>query len=297
MDAMGAMSPMGEAALFEWPLLACTIAIFGTAAFALIIAPADDSASAAAGRRIATLARWLALAALALSPLAFANAAADMAGVSMRAAVAYMPLVLGHTHAGRLWAWRMGAAFALAVFAWIPGAGARRLFLLFLIVAAMLLMRALGSHAIDRGTAAVALYFVHEVAAGMWLGALAGLCLGCVPHPLPERWFYQTVPRVSRLAGWSVAALVATACFNAYEALGLDPHRYLYAAYGRTLLVKLATVAVVIAIGAYNRYRLAARTADADALYPLLRNVGIECALVVGVLGWSALLANTPPPH
>ncbi len=297
MAAMTAMSPMGEAALFEWPLLLCTIAIFGTAAFALAVAPAANPASAEVARRIAKLAGWLALAILALSPFALANVVAEMAGLSMRAALAFVPEVLHRTHAGRLWAWRIGGALALTAFAWIPGSVARRLGALVLTAAAMLLMRALASHAIDHGALAVALYFVHEVAAGLWFGALLGLCIAGAPQGVPGQWFCEAVPRVSRLAGWSVAVLIGAGCFTAYEALGLDPDHYLYAAYGRTLIAKLATVAVVIALGGYNRYRLVARTAEPDALRALLRNVALESALLMGVLGWSARLANTPPPH
>jgi putative copper resistance protein D len=297
MDAMGSMSPMGQAALFEWPLLISTMTIFGTAAFALAVAPAGSPAGEEAKRRVAQLARWLAVISVAVSPFAFANTVAEMAGVPMRAAVALMPEVLHETHAGRLWAWRMGGAMALVAFAWIPGAVARRLHALGLTAAAMLLMRALAGHAIDNGPLAVGLYFVHELAAALWFGALAGLCLGCVPQPLPRQWFSDTVPRVSRVAGWCVAMLAAAGCFTAYEALGFDLDHLLYAAYGRTLMAKLATAAVAVAIGGYNRYWLVARTGEPDSLRALLRNVMIESTLLVAVLGWSALLANTPPPH
>ena len=37
------------------------------------------------------------------------------------------------------------------------------------------------SHAIDRGTIAVIVYFIHEVAAALWIGALAALM---APIPL-----------------------------------------------------------------------------------------------------------------
>lgn len=297
MSAMGTMSPMGAMALFEWSLLVCTIGIFGTAAFALAVAPAANPASAEVSRRAATLARWLALIIFVVSPLAFANAVAEMAGVSVRAATGFLPAVLHETHAGRLWTWRLGATIALAAFAWIPATVTRRLSALALTAAAMLLMRALGSHAIDHGTPAVAVYLVHELAGGLWFGALIGLCLGSMPQPLPRQWFCEAVPRVSRLAAWCVAVVVVAGCVNAYEMLGLDLDHLVYAAYGRTLIAKVATVAIVIAIGGYNRYWLVARTAEQDSLHALLRNVAIESALLVAVLGWSAQLANTPPPH
>jgi putative copper export protein len=36
---------------------------------------------------------------------------------------------------------------------------------------------------------------------------------------------------------------------------------------------------------------------ESSAQESLLRNVGIESVLLVGVLGLAALLANTPPAH
>lgn len=297
MDSMGAMSPMGEMTLLEWPLLVCVITVFGTAAFALMVAPAGNPHGDEMGRRVTRLARWLAAVALMLSPLAFVNVAAEMAGVSMTAAIPLLSEVIHQTHAGRVWAWRMGAAAALLAIAWLPGGTRRRLGGLCLAAATLLLFNALDSHAIDKGALAVTFYFVHELAAGLWLGALAGLCLGFVARPLPMEWFSRAVPRVSRLAGWCVAVLVVAGCFNAYQALGWDLDHLLYAAYGRTLIAKLATAAIVLAIGGYNRYWLVPRAAEPDSLRALMRNVAVESVLLLAVLGWSVCLANTPPPH
>jgi copper transport protein len=68
-------------------------------------------------------------------------------------------------------------------------------------------------------------------------------------------------------------------------------------AYGRTLLLKLAIATPALVLGAYNRYRLVPTVAEARVRLQLVRSVAIECLLLVAVVGWSAVLANTPPPH
>jgi len=47
----------------------------------------------------------------------------------------------------------------------------------------------------------------------------------------------------------------------------------------------------------YNRYRLVPALGERSARATLIRNVTAECLLLGAVLGWSALLTNTPPPH
>ncbi len=54
---------------------------------------------------------------------------------------------------------------------------------------------------------------------------------------------------------------------------------------------------LVLLIGAYNRYWLMPAVSESSAQASLLRNVGIESILLIGVLGLAALLANTPPAH
>ncbi len=297
MGDMGSMSSIGEAALFDWPLLVCTVAIFGTAVFALLIAPVSHPQSEESARRVTRLARWLAAIGVVLSPIAFLDATAEMAGVSITAAIPYFVPVLHQTHAGRVWAWRLGASAALLAVTWLPGGARRRLCAIAAVAALMLLLGALSSHAIDHGPSAVAFYFIHEIAAATWFGGLVGLCSGFATEPLSMDWFSFAAPRVSRTAGWCLAVLVAAGCFNAYEALGLDLDHLVYAAYGRTLLCKLLTAAVVVAIGAYNRHWLVPRSSDPAARRTLVRNVSVESVLLLAVLGWSARLANTPPPH
>jgi putative copper export protein len=114
---------------------------------------------------------------------------------------------------------------------------------------------------------------------------------------LGDEWVEHAVRRVSRAAGYAVGILVITGSCNAYEAIGLNPARLMDAAYGRTLLLKLGLFAIVLGIGGYNRFRLMPAVELAPTRCRLLRNVALESALLLGVLGLTALLANTPPPH
>jgi putative copper export protein len=85
--------------------------------------------------------------------------------------------------------------------------------------------------------------------------------------------------------------------YTAYYSLGADPHRLVEAAYGRALVDKICAAMLVLMIGAYNRYWVMPAVSETSAQESLLRNVGIESILLVGVLGLAALLANTPPAH
>jgi copper transport protein len=166
-----------------------------------------------------------------------------------------------------------------------------------LLAVTLLAVRSWGSHAIDKGGFSVAVYTVHEVAAGLWLGSLGGLLLTSTGVGWATDAFSAAAERVSLIAGWCVAILIATGLFNAYQELGINLSLLRYSAYGRVILFKLATAAMVIAIGAYNRFRLIPSIDIRPAQTLLRRNVAIECVILIGVLYWSTILASTPPPH
>lgn len=280
-----------------WPLLVSEMLIFGTAAFALVIAPAEQRERRGLQEAFVPWWRGLSLAVVAISPLGLLIETSAMADVPLARAFPLLGEVMSETHVGRMWAWRLSIALLLAAAAWLPGRQPVRKTAMFCIAAGLLVLGSLSSHAIDKGAPAVAIYFLHEAAAGLWIGALLGLCLGCGQANLDDRWVQRTAPRVSRAAGWSVAVLVLTGVYSAYAALGLNLDHLLYSAYGRILLIKLWLFAVVLGIGGYNRYRLVPAVEDARARTLLLRSVTAEVVLMVGVLGVAALLANTPPVH
>ena len=280
--------------ILAWPLITAQVVIFGTAAFALT----SGSAQVSDGLTDSLVVLWriLALIVLVISPLRSLSVAADMADSTLRQAIPFVPQVMRETFAGRVWAWRLGVAAMLAFAAWIPS---RRVvpILMSAISTMLLIFQSVTSHAIDKGAYAIGIQFVHQACAGLWLGALVCLLIGATYGQASAEWLSWASERVSMIAGWSVAVLLITGAIRAWYALGLHFDLLLYSLYGRTLLWKLATAATVILIGGYNRYRLVPVIGEASARSSLIRNVTAECLLLGAVLGWSALLAHTPPPH
>ena len=72
------MSPIGERALVAWPLLVAETLIFGTTAFALLLAPNTQSEEVASA--LTPLWRGLALMAVVFSPLAPAGGHGEHGG-------------------------------------------------------------------------------------------------------------------------------------------------------------------------------------------------------------------------
>lgn len=291
------MSPSGERALVAWPLLASQTLIFGTAAFALVIAPADAGERRALQAAFVPWWRALSLVVLALSPLGLLVEASAMAAVPLAKAFPLLGEVMSETHVGRMWACRLSLAVLLATAAWMPARRPIRQTAVFCIAAGLLVLGSLSSHAIDHGASAVEVYFLHQAAAGIWMGSLFGLCLGFSRANLGGRWVERTARRVSCVAGWSVGVLVLSGLCTAYNALGLNLDHLLYSTYGRTLLIKVWLFLVILGIGGYNRYRLVPAVDDARMRTLLLRSITIETVLMVAVLGFAALLANAPPAH
>lgn len=288
------MTPTQVSALLTWPLLIASTVIFGTSGFALFFDARDGPALLDPFRRI-----WLTLAIvnLAVSPIAMTVEIAGMADSSMLDAIKLAPLVMLHTVVGHLWAIRLPVAILLLVIASRRESSRRLAMTIYLLATVLLLTQSLASHAIDKGALAVAILFAHQAAAGFWIGALSSLLLVVERAQEVSNLVDRTAMRVSRVSGWSVAALAVTGVASAYYALGWHLQLLIYSIYGRTLLWKLATAGAVILVGGYNRFQLVPEVGEASVRNLLIRNVTVECLLLSAVLAWSAVLANTPPPH
>ena len=286
-----------DRALLGWPLVVSLITTFGTAGFVLLSAGERVFDLRAAAASLLTLWRVVAAVVFLASLLMFLNVTADMGGVSWTSAVALVPEVLTETHAGHVFEWFLPIAFVLLLSAFVPLPQSVRTAMLFLLAGVLLFLQAMLTHAIDKGTLAVAVYFLHEVTSGLWFGALLALWMVARYGGPPDIWVESAARRVSKLAFWSVIGLVITGTYTAYKGLGFDMCRLLFSVYGRMLIIKVTVFFGVVAIGAYNRYRLVPAVGAAPSRRMLLRNVTIESVLLIGVLGLAALLANTPPPH
>ncbi|HEX6404830.1 MAG TPA: copper resistance protein CopC, partial [Pseudonocardiaceae bacterium] len=162
---------------------------------------------------------------------------------------------------------------------------------------------------------------VHLVAMGGWLGGLVTLVVLLRPvgiadtaaPAMPQR----ALIRFSSIATGSIAILIGTGCYQSWRQLG-SWAAFGSTDYGRLLLVKLGTVAlmlgaaslshrwvsrhrrVLMGVGAATRAagevaEVAARRGGALGERNLRRSVLVEAALGALVLGVTALLVNAEP--
>jgi putative copper export protein len=190
----------------------------------------------------------------------------------------------------------------------------------------LLLGEALGSHAAaNRTTLLMGLPlpvlsdWLHLVMAAAWAGGLGYMALALFPAfrtvgaSSGERRAFlgRAVPRFSRLAVFSVAALAITGVYNLIVHSS-DLSAIAASLYGQLLAVKVGLFVVLVAVGAVNLLRLspmlragvgAGRGAsearagdDPPAVRRLWRNVRLEVVLVVLVLVCAGGLTLLPPP-
>jgi len=278
-------------AIFAWPVLVAQLMLFGTAAFALLFAPL-----AIEDYRGDAIALWrgLAILNLVMSPMVFMEIASGMAQASWSEVAPLVPQILRETLAGRIWTWRLVAALILAIVVWIPARVMTIGAWSFALTSILIVLSGATSHAIDKGALVVAIYCAHQAAAGLWLGALVSLLMSARRGPAALAAF---TPRVSTVCAWSVGIMVISGPLIALRWLGWNPHLLLDSAYGRTLTVKIMIATPVLLLGAYNRYWQVPGIAKKNVRVILIRAVSAECVLLLAVMAWSAILANTPPPH
>jgi putative copper resistance protein D len=218
------------------------------------------------------------------------------------------------THAGRLWLGRLGLLALVAAFvALTPRATERADWLaarteLSLLAALALGLLAAAGHAAavaPDATAAVAVDALHVLAAGVWIGGLLPLALllraaGDARGADARPYAVLAARRFSRMALACLVTLVATGVFNAVVHVGGLP-ALLGTAYGRLLLVKLALVVPVLALGWVNRRTWIPRLSGEAAAVgrPAMRGLGrfviAEAALAAALLGVVSAMSVTPP--
>lgn len=151
---------------------------------------------------------------------------------------------------------------------------------------------------------------VHLLAAGVWVGALAGLILILAQtHSAgSDRTDYIALAHRA-LAGFAtvgtvaVALIVATGLVNSWFLIGFANISSLASSlYGRLLILKLVVFAGMIGLAGLNRFKLTpAITAPggalvAGAMRSIRRSVTLEASLALIVLGLVAWLGTLGPP-
>lgn len=140
---------------------------------------------------------------------------------------------------------------------------------------------------------------VHTATAGIWIGGLVGLAvvLRSRRGTRDAVGAARLVGRFSTVAGASIAMLVPTGTILGIMEIG-SAQGLVSSAYGRALLVKVALVAGVVALGAYNRWRLvpAIIRTTSGAWARLGRIVRWELAGLLAVIIATGLLSRLPSP-
>lgn len=215
---------------------------------------------------------------------------------------------LGMLLGGSTWGWgwilqAAGTALALAGFALARGGNRAGWVAAGIATVALGVSPALSGHAAASEATGPAMLAdaLHVLGAGGWLGSLLAVVLVGIPAALrlPGE---ERGPAVRALVNaFSPAALafaalvVATGVFAAWIHLQSVPALW-ESAYGRTLLLKLAVLAVVFGTGAYNWLRVRPALGGETAAHRLRRSASVELAAGALVLAVTAFLVATPPP-
>lgn len=142
---------------------------------------------------------------------------------------------------------------------------------------------------------------LHLTAGAVWLGGLVGLVLTLRALAGRPKDAALLITRFSTVAAGLLAAVALTGTLLGWRIVG-SWSRLVEETYGRLLLVKVVLVLVVVALAAYNRFRLVPGAADGlghDArrrgVELVRRTVVVEAAVLVAVLGVTGFLTQKPP--
>ncbi len=142
---------------------------------------------------------------------------------------------------------------------------------------------------------------LHLVAGAVWLGGLIGLALTLPAIRGRRKDTATVVSRFSTVAAGVLALLVASGTLTGWRILGSWDALF-GTTYGRLLIVKVGIALLVVAIAAWNRYRLLPRVSSSvghdqgvAAAGLVRRTVVAEACLLLAVLGVTGFLVNQPP--
>ena len=165
---------------------------------------------------------------------------------------------------------------------------------------------ALSGHAVaDRSFAPFTVLFdgAHVLAAGTWMGTLLVILVIGVPVALRAASGGRTESLATMVNAFSPLALTSASVLVFSGVVATRVHVGSWAAftntsYGRALLIKLAVVALLALVGAFNwrRVRPALASSDARASETLRRSVTFELFLAAVVLAVTAVLVALPTP-
>lgn len=145
---------------------------------------------------------------------------------------------------------------------------------------------------------AVALDYVHNIVAALWIGGVVFLCFGVLPSiasdPRRDGLARALIPRFSAVATACIGAVVVTGPLLMWM-LDDDPQAIASSSYGALLAAKIALAGGMAAVGGYHQFVVA--RGPPSRIYPRMRRaLRAESALGVALLGAVALLTNSALP-
>ncbi|HEY9450430.1 MAG TPA: copper resistance protein CopC [Gemmatimonadaceae bacterium] len=283
----------------RWLNFAALLGVVGAVAFALIVAPRVPELAA---DPLKTVAR----AGLASAAVLVLAAVARLIAQSYALHGAGLQAIVFDTGWGRAWLLGAGAlVVALAAFGGAARRGRRCCWPIALVaVIALALSSALSGHAVATprvAPLAVVADTLHILSAGGWLGTLLIVVLVGIPLTLHQeqgaraRAASNLINAFSPVALGCASLLVITGLLAAWLHLGSVPALW-QSRYGQVLLVKLAVIVFLVALGFIN-WRVMRPALGTDTATRCIRGSAIaELALGTLVLAVTAVLVATSPP-
>jgi hypothetical protein len=131
----------------------------------------------------------------------------------------------------------------------------------------------------------------HFAAAGIWAGGLVALLVTIGGVPGDQR--LSAAVRFSMAALLAVVVVAATGFQRGYDEVG-SWHRLFHTGFGQSVAIKIALLGVLVAFGAFNRYR------SVPHVNASLRRLGaagsIELILIACVLVATGIIQGLAPP-
>ena len=290
---------------------AALLVVIGSLAFAVVVLPLlrrsepDPQVVGAMSARAATFGFWSAIALVVVGALRLYTQSLAMHGPGEALDPLYVGAMVVKTVWGYGWLIQLaGSLIAIAGFS-MAGRGRSSGWMIAGIAGVALAMTpALSGHAASTPgltTQAVIADTLHVIGAAGWLGSLLFVLIAGIPIAmrLGDERRDATVARL--VNAFSPTALgfaglaTVTGVFAAWLHIGFSSALWT-SDYGRTLLIKLAILSVVLATGAYNWLRVRPALGDHVGTRRLQRSATLEIAVGVLVVIVTAVLVATPPP-
>jgi len=202
---------------------------------------------------------------------------------------------------GQVWRWHLLFAALLLLSLLLPGDRARDRLILLAATALLVGLGSVGHAAMREGAAGLAQrtnHSLHLLSAAYWFGSLLPL-LACLRFSRGGPWRQEAIRSLLRFSTYghlAVALVIATGVADTWlivQGWPVDTR----SPYQMLLLVKVALVAVMVAVALYNRYRIVPRfrATPEKAQCGVVRATSLLLGLSVVVLLLVSLFATLEP--